>query len=186
MFSTGYIKCLCVQSLMPRQEHVRLFICNIRLIYVVILLTATAVPNPLVKEVTFVPSTMPRDTDPPELILSFNVMIAPPTYVTCQEGSTTVDVAVLSREVTAGEYQPSSNTLPVTSVTVTLRTRKAGNYQCTVSVFRASMVATTNALSDAEVSPIAILGRTTMAQSVNLKEIKLLLGKKVSVKLHFT
>ena len=118
------------------------------------LLFATAVPNPVVAEVSFIPSTKPRDTDPPELILTFNVSVAPPTYVTCQVDDTPVDVAALSREVTAGEYIPSSTTSPVTNVTVTLRTRQAGNYQCTVSVFRASG---TN-LTDATTSPISITG----------------------------
>ena len=131
------------------------------------MLTATATPNPVVTKVSFIPSTMPRDTDPPELILSFNVSVAPPTYVTCQVGSTTVDVDVLSREVTAGEYQPSSSLLPVTNVNVTLRTRQAGNYHCTVSVYRASMVTGTDMLTSPETSPITISGRITIAQSVS-------------------
>ena len=119
-------------------------------------------------KVSFIPSTKPRDTDPPEFILSFSVMVAPPTNVTCQVGNTPVDVAVLSREVTTGEYQPSSNTLPVTNVNVTLRTRQAGNYQCTVSVYRASG----NNLTHATTSPINISGRITLTQSVHF--IKLL------------
>ena len=102
------------------------------------LLQHTATPNPVLSEVSFIPSTKPRDTDPPELILSFNVSVAPPTYVTCQVQSTPVDVAALSREVTAREYVPPNTSSPVTNVNVTLRTRQAGNYQCTVSVFRAS------------------------------------------------
>ena len=103
-----------------------------------------------------IPSTKPRDTDPPELILSFNVSVAPPTYVTCQVDSTPVDVAVLSREVIAGEYLPPSTTSPVTNVTVTLRTRQAGNYQCTVSVFRASG----SNLTNTSALPINISGMT--------------------------
>ena len=93
-----------------------------------------AFPNP---EIPFIPSTKPRDNDPPEFILSFNVSVVPPTYVTCQVDNTPVDIAVLSREVTVGEYLPFSTASPVTNVNVTLRTRQAGNYQCTVSVFRA-------------------------------------------------
>ena len=122
------------------------------------LLFATAVPSPVVVEVSFIPSSKPRDTDPPELILTFNVSVAPPTYITCQVGSTPVDIAVLSREVTAGEYIPLSTTLPVTNVTVTLRTRQAGNYQCTVSVFRASG----SNLTDNTTSSISISGRITL------------------------
>ena len=137
--------------------------------------TATATPNPVVEEVSFIPSTKPRDTDPPELILSFNVRVAPPTYVTCQVGSTPVDVAYLSREVTGdGRYLPPSTASPVTNVTVTLRTRQAGNYTCTVSVFRAGMASTTNDLTDATTSPISISGKITLSQLVNIKEIKLL------------
>ena len=116
-----------------------------------------------------IPSTTPRDTDPPELLLSFIVMVAPPTYVTCQVGSTPVDVAVLSREVTAGLYSPPSTASPVSNVTVTLRTRQAGNYQCTVSVYRASG----NNLTDTTTSSISISGRITMTQLVNINGIKL-------------
>ena len=114
-----------------------------------------AIPNPVVTEVSFVSSNKPRDNDPPELVLSFNVTVAPPTYVTCQVDNTPVDVAILSREVTAGEYLPPSTASPVTNVSVTLRTRQAGNYQCTVSVFRANGDNLTNATT----SPISISGK---------------------------
>ena len=60
-----------------------------------------------------------------------------------------MDVADLSREVTAREYVPTNTALPVTNVTVTLRTRQAGDYQCTVSVFRASTIGVTNDLTNA-------------------------------------
>ena len=113
-----------------------------------------AVPNLVVSEISFIPSTKPRDNNPPEVILSFSVMVAPPTHITCQVGSTPVGVAVLSRQVTAGEYQPPSTASPVTNVNVTLRTRQAGNYQCTVSVFRASG----SNLIDDTTSPITISG----------------------------
>ena len=112
-------------------------------------------PNPAVTEIAFIPSTKPKNNDPPEVILSFNVSVAPPTYVTCQVDSTPVDVAVLSREVTAGEYLPPNTASPVTNVNVTLRTRQAGNYQCTVSVFRANGDNLTNATT----SPINISGK---------------------------
>ena len=134
----------------------------------------TATPNPFVMEKSFIPSTKPRDTDPPELILSFNVMVAPPTYVTCQVDSTPMDASDLSRKVTSGEYLPPNTTSPVTNVNVTLRTRQAGNYQCTVSVVRASMTDTTSNLNDTTTSPISILGRIIMAQSINVRGIKLL------------
>ena len=98
-----------------------------------------AVPNVTTgSELVFVLPSQSRGNDPPNFTLSFDVILAPPTYVTCQIDNTPVDVAVLSREVTAGEYIPGHTDSPVTNVTVTLRTRQAGNYACTVSVFRAS------------------------------------------------
>ena len=93
-------------------------------------------------------------------------MVVPPTYVRCYVGSSLVDIADLSREVTAGEYLPPSTASPVTSVTVTLRTRQAGSYQCTVSVFRASG----DNLTDVTSSPISISGKLTVSLSINIKE----------------
>ena len=113
-----------------------------------------AIPNPKISAVSIIKSAKPRDVDPPDLILTFNVSIAPPTYVTCQVGNTSVDVSTLSREVTASEYLPPSTDSPVTNVTITLRTRQAGNYQCTVSVFRASG----DNLTDIQTPPIPITG----------------------------
>ena len=125
-------------------------------------------PNATVSEISFSPSPKPKDTEPPEIILSFSVSVAPPTYVFCEVNNTTVDVTVLSREVTAGEYLPPNTTSPVTNVNVTLRTRQAGNYQCTVSVFRASG----NNLNDVTTSPISILGKIALTYSVNLEAIE--------------
>ena len=99
-----------------------------------------------------------RDTDPPEFTLSFNVMVAPPTYVTCQVDGTSVDVADLSREVASGQYLPPSTTSPVTNITVRLKTREPGNYMCTVSVFRASMTTTTNALNNVTSDSVLVTG----------------------------
>ena len=120
---------------------------------------STATPNPSVTKVSFIPTTKPRDTDPPELILSFSVTVAPPTYVTCKVGSTPVDVAVLFREVVATEYQPSIFVIPETYVQVTFRTKQSGNYQCSVSAHRASMTPDTNALTNATTLPITISGK---------------------------
>ena len=80
-----------------------------------------------------------------------------------------MDDAVLSREVTAGLYSPPSTASPVTNVIVTSRTRQAGNYQCTVSVFRSSG----ENLDDATTFPISISGRIPMSQLVNINRIKL-------------
>ena len=123
--------------------------------------SVTATPNPVISSsLLFNLPNQSRDTDPPEFTLSFSVMVAPPTNVTCQVGNTPVDVAVLSRKVTSGQYLPPSTTSPVTSVTVTLRTRQAGNYQCNVSVFRSSMVHvdTTESLTDATSDSVSVTG----------------------------
>ena len=79
--------------------------------------------------------------DPPEFSLSFGVGVAPPTYVMCHVNGSPLNIALLSREVTSGMYDASGGSIvstPVTNVSVTLRTRQAGNYTCTVSVYRTS------------------------------------------------
>ena len=69
-----------------------------------------------------------RDANPPVFTLSFNVSDGPPTNVTCTDGTNplTIDSSDLSRVIVNG---PQS----VTQVTVTVRMRQAGIYQCTVS-----------------------------------------------------
>ena len=111
----------------------------------------------------FIPSPKPKDTDPPEFILSFNVSIAPPTYVTCQVEGTSVDIFTISREVAASLYAVTNGAVtsaPMTIVNVTLRARLAGEYRCTVSVFRASG----NNLTDATTPSINISGAITLAK----------------------
>ena len=69
-----------------------------------------------------------RDTNPPVFTLSFNVFDGPPTNVTCTDGTNplTINSSDLFRVIVNG---PQS----VTQVTVTVRMRQAGIYQCTVS-----------------------------------------------------
>ena len=70
----------------------------------------------------------PRYVDPPVFNLSFNVTNGPPTYVTCtgpNSFSITQTSDDLSREVVNNET--------ATLVTVTVRMREEGNYQCTIS-----------------------------------------------------
>ena len=69
-----------------------------------------------------------RDANPPVFTLSFNVSDGPPTNVTCTDGTNplTIDSSDLFRVIVNG---PQS----VTKVTVTVRMRQAGIYQCTVS-----------------------------------------------------
>ena len=69
-----------------------------------------------------------RDVKPPVFTLTFTVSDGPPTDVTCIDESNpfTIFSGDLSRVVVNG---PGS----VTQVTVTVRMRQAGTYQCTVS-----------------------------------------------------
>ena len=69
-----------------------------------------------------------RDLNPPVFTLSFNVSDGPPTNVTCTDGTNplTIDSNDLSHVIVNG---PQS----VTQVTVSVRMRQAGIYQCTVS-----------------------------------------------------
>ena len=69
-----------------------------------------------------------RDANPPVFTLTFNVSDGPPTDVNCTDGSNPFTIASgdLSRVVVNG---PGS----ITQVTVTVRMRQAGTYQCTVS-----------------------------------------------------
>ena len=66
-----------------------------------------------------------RDSNPPVFTLTFNVIDGPPTDVTCVVDLNPINYD-LSRSVLNG---PGA----VTQVTVTVRMRQAGTYQCTVS-----------------------------------------------------
>ena len=66
-----------------------------------------------------------RLATPPVFSLSFNVSDGPPTTVSCSVNGNGISTE-LSRVIVNG---PGS----VTRVTVTVRLREAGNYQCTVS-----------------------------------------------------
>ena len=65
-----------------------------------------------------------RLATPPVFSLSFNVSDGPPTTVRCSENGNGISTE-LSRVIVSG---PGS----VTRVTVTVRLREAGNYQCIV------------------------------------------------------
>ena len=69
-----------------------------------------------------------RDANPPVFTLTFNVSDGPPTDVTCTVGSNPLTIASgdLSRVVMNGQKF-------VTRVTVTVRMRQAGTYQCAIS-----------------------------------------------------
>ena len=75
-----------------------------------------------------------RDANPPVFTLTFNVSDGPPTDVNCTNGNNPLTIASsdLSRVVVNG---PGS----VTQVTVTVKMRQAGTYQCTVSNVRVAI-----------------------------------------------
>ena len=68
-----------------------------------------------------------RDANPPVFAFTFNVSDGAPTDVICKDGNNPLTIAAgdLSRVVVNG---PGS----VAQVTVTVRMRQAGTYQCTV------------------------------------------------------
>ena len=70
-----------------------------------------------------------RDTDPPVFTLSFNVTTLPPSSVTCTVNGTMIDIPDedIDRYVTEAQY-PRTSVL----VTVTIRSRQSGSYQCTI------------------------------------------------------
>ena len=69
-----------------------------------------------------------RDANPPVFTLTFNVSDGPPTNVNCTDGSNPFTIASgdLSRVVVNG-------TGSITQVTVKVRMRQNGTYQCNVS-----------------------------------------------------
>ena len=68
-----------------------------------------------------------RDADPPQFTLSFNVSNAPATTVNCSVNDEPIENMSVSRDILDGE--PPT----LTEVTVTIRQRSAGVYNCTVS-----------------------------------------------------
>ena len=96
-----------------------------------------------------------RDVNPPVFTLTFNVSDGPPTDVNCTDGSNPFTIASgdLSRVVV---NRPGS----VTQVSVTVRMRQAGIYQCTVSNARV-----TNGPSPGQSGPNATSSSST-SQSI--------------------
>ena len=67
-----------------------------------------------------------RIATPSVFTLTFNVSDGPPTNVSCSVGDSMLPVRHLSREIING-------TGFITQVTVTVESRQAGDYKCTVS-----------------------------------------------------
>ena len=78
----------------------------------------------------------PRDADPPEFTLTFNVSFGPPTMVTCAVDETNLNIGDrdVVREVVQTYFNETSGDPDRTKVQVTLRQRIQGNYNCTVSI----------------------------------------------------
>ena len=89
-----------------------------------------------------------RLATPPVFSLSFNVSDGPPTTVSCSVNGNGISTE-LSRVIVNG---PGS----VTRVTVTVRLREAGNYQCTVSNDRA-----TNGIISSSSGPNAVTSNSS-------------------------
>ena len=94
-----------------------------------------------------------RHTNPPVFTLSFNVSDGPPTDVTCTDGTNplTIDSSDLFRVIVNG---PQS----VTQVTVTVRMRQAGIYQCTVSNARVTDGTITGVTATNSSSSLSVTG----------------------------
>ena len=109
--------------------------------------------------------TQPRSTDPPIFILTFTVNIAPPTNIACQVGSSPVELSFLSREVSQSLYNASLGAVPSIDVSVTLTTRRAGEYRCIISIVTengfdaGSTNISKNQLPAVSTRPISISGR---------------------------
>uniref|UniRef100_A0A1X7UWF2 Uncharacterized protein n=1 Tax=Amphimedon queenslandica TaxID=400682 RepID=A0A1X7UWF2_AMPQE len=95
-----------------------------------------------------------RLATPPVFSLSFNVSDGPPTTVNCSLNGTGISTE-LSRVIVNG---PGS----VTRVTVTVRLREAGSYQCTVSNTRV-----TNGTISGSNGPNAVISTSSLSISVS-------------------
>ena len=97
-----------------------------------------------------------RDADPPVFTLSFNVTTRPPLSVICFVSNSTFDIngTDLRREV-INAIDPIR-----VSVTVTLRTREPGSYQCEVSTGAPE-------LTRADTIPLIITGMNNLITDSN-------------------
>ena len=91
-----------------------------------------------------------RLTTPPVFDLSFNVSDGPPTTVSCTVNGNGISTE-LARMIVDG---PGS----ITRVTVTMRLREAGNYQCTVSNDRVTDGTINNVLAVSSTSSLSVSG----------------------------
>ena len=101
-----------------------------------------------------------RDTDPPVFTLSFNVTGLPPSTVNCTVDGVMTDIADedIDRYVVAAQY-PNTSVL----VTVTVRSRQTGSYQCSVVGIAGNGI---NANATEAVKIIGTLGFIGIATSI--------------------
>ena len=83
----------------------------------------------------FVPPSQPRDTDPPVYSLTFIVDDIPPTYITCLKDGANMNDSDVTREVINSLYMTTGKSVSV-RVKLTLKTRDAATYTCTVGFFK--------------------------------------------------
>ena len=83
----------------------------------------------------FVPPSQPRDTDPPVYSLTFIVDDIPPTYITCLKDGANMNDSDITREIINSLYMTTGKSVSV-RVKLTLKTRDAATYTCTVGFFK--------------------------------------------------
>ena len=91
-----------------------------------------------------------RLATPPVFSLSFNVSDGPPTTVSCTVNGNGISIE-LSRVIVDG-------TGSITRVTVTIRLREAGNYQCTVSNDRVTAGTINGVTAVSDTSSLSLAG----------------------------
>ena len=119
----------------------------------------------LFQSLQFVPPSQTRDAEPPLYSLTFIVNDIPPTYITCLKDDVTINDTDVTREIINSLYMESGSSVSV-RVRLSLKTRDAATYNCTVGFFKHMGINNSNI---AEVTPvpelntsISILGKQTL------------------------
>ena len=112
-----------------------------------------------------------RDADPPQFTLSFDVSNAPATTVNCSVNDEPIENMSVSRDILDGE--PPT----LTEVTVTIRQRSAGVYNCTVSNARVEdgtiTVNETNSTASPGLASITLNGKVLQNRFINFYVCKI-------------
>ena len=83
----------------------------------------------------FVPPSQTRDAEPPLYSLIFVVSNIPPTYITCLNDDVIMNDSDITREIINPLYMESGESVSV-RVKLSLKTRDAATYKCTVGFFK--------------------------------------------------